>query len=83
MSKLNLAGTFVTFLTLLGPQQVLPSFARMARTLEVRTVREVALAGAVGVRLFLLGLTALGVLPGEAAHRGPVAAATPDLTPAG
>jgi multiple antibiotic resistance protein len=46
MASLNLADTFVTFLALLGPQKVLLSFARLARTLDVRPLRRVALATA-------------------------------------
>lgn len=41
MESLNLADTFVTFLALLGPQKVLLSFARIARTLDARSVRAV------------------------------------------
>ena len=47
MASLNLADTFVTFLALLGPQKVLLSFARLARTLDVRSLRLVAIATAV------------------------------------
>jgi multiple antibiotic resistance protein len=47
MASLNLADTFVTFLALLGPQKVLLSFARLARTLDVRSLRQVAIATAV------------------------------------
>jgi small neutral amino acid transporter SnatA (MarC family) len=47
MASLNLADTFVTFLALLGPQKVLLSFARLARTLDVRALRQVAMATAV------------------------------------
>jgi multiple antibiotic resistance protein len=47
MASLNLADTFVTFLALLGPQKVLLSFARLARTLDVRSLRLVAMATAV------------------------------------
>ena len=47
MESLNLADTFVTFLALLGPQKVLLPFARIARTLEARSVRRVAAAAAV------------------------------------
>jgi multiple antibiotic resistance protein len=46
MSSLNLADTFITFLALLGPQKVLLSFARIARTLDVRSLRLVAMATA-------------------------------------
>jgi multiple antibiotic resistance protein len=47
MASLNLADTFVTFLALLGPQKVLLSFAQLARTLDVRSLRLVALATAI------------------------------------
>jgi multiple antibiotic resistance protein len=47
MASLNLADTFVTFLALLGPQKVLLSFARLARTLDARSLRQVAMATAV------------------------------------
>jgi multiple antibiotic resistance protein len=47
MVSLNLADTFVTFLALLGPQKVLLSFARLARDLDVRSLRLVAIATAV------------------------------------
>jgi multiple antibiotic resistance protein len=47
MVSLNLADTFVTFLALLGPQKVLLSFAQLARTLDVRSLRAVAAATAV------------------------------------
>jgi multiple antibiotic resistance protein len=47
MASLNLADTFVTFLALLGPQKVLLSFAQLARTLDVRSLRLVAMATAV------------------------------------
>jgi multiple antibiotic resistance protein len=42
MESLNLADMFVTFLALLGPQKVLLSFARLTRTLDVRSVRLIA-----------------------------------------
>jgi multiple antibiotic resistance protein len=47
MASLNLADTFITFLALLGPQKVLLSFARVARDLDVRSLRMVAIATAV------------------------------------
>jgi multiple antibiotic resistance protein len=47
MASLNLADTFITFLALLGPQKVLLSFARVARDLDVRSLRMVAVATAV------------------------------------
>jgi multiple antibiotic resistance protein len=47
MASLNLADVLVTFLALLGPQKVLLSFARIARTLDPRSVRLVAALTAV------------------------------------
>lgn len=47
MVSLNLADTFITFLALLGPQKVLLSFAQLARVLDVRSLRLVAVATAV------------------------------------
>jgi multiple antibiotic resistance protein len=47
MTSLNLADVIVTFLALLGPQKVLLSFARIARTLDPRSVRVVAALTAV------------------------------------
>jgi multiple antibiotic resistance protein len=47
MVSLNLADTIVTFLALLGPQKVLLAFARIARTLDTRSLRLVAAATAV------------------------------------
>ena len=46
MVSLNLADTFITFLALLGPQKVLLSFAQLARSLDVRALRMVAVATA-------------------------------------
>ena len=46
MASLNLADTFITFLALAGPQKVLLSFAHIARTLDLRTLRLVAVATA-------------------------------------
>jgi multiple antibiotic resistance protein len=46
MASLNLADTFITFLALAGPQKVLLSFAHIARTLDVRSLRLVAVATA-------------------------------------
>jgi len=46
MASLNLADTFITFLALAGPQKVLLSFALLARTLDVRSLRLVAAATA-------------------------------------
>jgi len=47
MVSLNLADMIVTFLALLGPQKVLLAFARVARTLDTRSLRLVAVATAV------------------------------------
>jgi multiple antibiotic resistance protein len=46
MASLNLADTFITFLALAGPQKVLLTFAQLARTLDVRSLRLVAAATA-------------------------------------
>jgi multiple antibiotic resistance protein len=46
MASLNLADTFITFLALAGPQKVLLAFAQIARTLDVRSLRLVAVATA-------------------------------------
>jgi multiple antibiotic resistance protein len=51
MTSLNLADTFITFLALLGPQKVLLSFAQVARTLDVRSLRLVAIATALTAAL--------------------------------
>jgi len=60
MVSLNLADTFVTFLALLGPQKVLLSFARVARVLDVRSLRIVAVATALSAAVLgvVLALTA-------------------------
>jgi multiple antibiotic resistance protein len=60
MASLNLADTFITFLALLGPQKVLLSFARIARTLDVRALRLVATATALTAAIVgvVLALTA-------------------------
>jgi multiple antibiotic resistance protein len=42
MASLNLADTFITFLAVMGPQKVLLSFAQVAHTLDVRSLRIVA-----------------------------------------
>jgi multiple antibiotic resistance protein len=47
MGSLNLADVIVTFLALLGPQKVLLSFARIARTLDTHSLRLVAVDTAV------------------------------------
>jgi multiple antibiotic resistance protein len=46
MQSFNLADMFVTFLALFGPQKVLLSFGRLARTLDDRAVRRLAAATA-------------------------------------
>lgn len=51
MTSLNLADTFITFLALLGPQKVLLAFAQVARSLDVRSLRLVAIATAVTAAL--------------------------------
>jgi len=48
MASLDVADTFITFLALLGPQKVLLSFARIARTLNTRSLRTVAVVTAIG-----------------------------------
>src|SRR5580700_4315332 len=65
MASLNLADTFITFLALAGPQKVLLSFARIARTLDVRTLRLVAVATAFTAALVgtLCALTAPWLAP--------------------
>lgn len=47
MASINFADMVLTFLALLGPQKVLLSFARIARTLDAHSLRLVALATAV------------------------------------
>jgi multiple antibiotic resistance protein len=47
MVSFNLADVLVTFLALLGPQKALLSFARIARTLDTRSLRLVAVDTAV------------------------------------
>jgi len=47
MSSLDLADAFVTFLALLGPQKVLLTYGRIARVLDPRSLRIVAVASAV------------------------------------
>lgn len=60
MASLNLADTFITFLALAGPQKVLLSFAQLARTLDVRSLRLVAAASALTAAIIgtLCALTA-------------------------
>jgi multiple antibiotic resistance protein len=47
MSSLNLADMLALFLSIIGPQKVLLSFARIAQTLDAHSVRVVALIAAV------------------------------------
>jgi multiple antibiotic resistance protein len=47
MATFELVDVIVTFLALVGPQKVLLSFARIARTLDKRALRRVAVATAV------------------------------------
>lgn len=60
MASLNLADTFITFLALAGPQKVLLTFAQLARTLDVRSLRLVAAASALTAAIIgtLCALTA-------------------------
>lgn len=60
MESLNLADTFILFLALLGPQKVLLSFARVARTLDARSLRIIAVstAGVCALIGAVLALTA-------------------------
>jgi multiple antibiotic resistance protein len=60
VAGLNLADTFVTFLALFGPQKVLLSFAQLARTLDVRSLRVVAIVTATASAIIgmVLALTA-------------------------
>ena len=60
MVSLNLADVFITFLALFGPQKVLLSFARIGRSLDVRSLRIVAVAtaGVAAVIGVILALTA-------------------------
>jgi multiple antibiotic resistance protein len=51
MDHLSLSEAFVTFLALLGPQKVLLSVTRIARTREVRSVRLVAWYAALSAAL--------------------------------
>jgi multiple antibiotic resistance protein len=46
VQSFDLADTFVTFLALLGPQKVLLYFARLGHTIDVRSVRMVAVYSA-------------------------------------
>jgi multiple antibiotic resistance protein len=47
MTSLNLADTLALFLSVIGPQKVLLSFARIAQTLDAKSVRLVAVIAAV------------------------------------
>jgi multiple antibiotic resistance protein len=47
MTSLNLADTLVLFLSIIGPQKVLLSFARIGQTLSAQSVRLVAVIAAV------------------------------------
>src|ERR1700733_12821720 len=47
MTSLNLADMLALFLTIIGPQKVLLSFARIAQVLDARSVRLVAVIAAV------------------------------------
>jgi small neutral amino acid transporter SnatA (MarC family) len=47
MTSLNLADMLALFLSVIGPQKVLLSFARIAQTLDARSVRLVAVVAAV------------------------------------
>jgi multiple antibiotic resistance protein len=58
MTSLDLVDTFVMFLALVGPQKVLVTFGRVARSLDPRSLRAVAVttaitAAAIGVALAL------------------------------
>lgn len=46
VANLNLADTFVMFLALLGPQKVLLTYGRIARVLDARSLRIVAVSSA-------------------------------------
>ena len=47
MTSLNLADMLALFLSVIGPQKVLLSFARIAQTLDAKSVRLVAVIAAV------------------------------------
>src|SRR5579871_3182957 len=47
MTSLNLADALALFLSVIGPQKVLLSFARIAQTLDAKSVRRVAVTAAV------------------------------------
>jgi len=75
MSSLNLADTFVTFLALLGPQKVLISFAEIARDLDVRSLRTVAVATAIGAAIVGIVLALSAPWLATFFHIGPAALA--------
>ena len=71
MEPLNLADTFITFLALLGPQKVLISFARVARTLDVPQLRKVALATSLVTAVIGAGLALTAPWIASFFHIGP------------
>ena len=75
MVSLNLADVVVTFLALLGPQKVLLSFARVGRSLDVRSLRLLALATAASAAI--VGVVCALTAPWIATffHIGPAALA--------
>ena|ERR1700733_12721710 len=60
MTSLNLADMLALFLSIVGPQKMLLSFARIAQTLDARSVRLVAVLSAVAATCvgFICALTA-------------------------
>ena len=73
MSSLNLADMLALFLSLIGPQKVLLSFARIAQTLDAHSLRLVAVIAAVasagiGCRLRAHRALAGDVLPHQHAR---------------
>src|SRR5579863_2022783 len=60
MTSLNLADMLALFLSVIGPQKVLLSFARIAQTLDAKSVRLVAVIAAVASAVvgFVCALTA-------------------------
>jgi multiple antibiotic resistance protein len=71
MEPLNLADTFITFLALLGPQKVLISFARIARTLDVPQLRQVAVATSIVAAIIGAGLALTAPWIASFFHIGP------------
>ena len=71
MEPLNLADTFITFLALLGPQKVLISFARVARTLDVPQLRKIALATSLVAAVIGAGLALTAPWIASFFHIGP------------